>query len=151
MANVKVVGLLSRQRHDYANHLQVIKGYLELELPERALEYVDAAARELAEESRLFNSAPPAVTIPLYELQLWARDRGISLRMGDLEIDGVVDLVLTEGLTTLGQVLEDLAVSVGEEEFEVWLDLVEGSEQIIIRLRWSGESGQVKREIVLTR
>jgi hypothetical protein len=151
MANVKLVGLLSRQRHDYANHLQVIKGYLELGLPERAKEYVDVAAQELAEASRLFNCTPPDVTIPIYELQLWTRDRGISLRIGDVRIDGAADLVLSQGLTALRQILEDLAVPAGGEEFEVWLDMVEGLKQIIIRLRWSGESGQVMREIVLTR
>ncbi len=151
MNHQKIVETLSRQRHDYANHLQVIKGYLELGLPERALEYVDAATRELAEESRLFKSVPPVLALALYELQLWTRDRGISLRMGEVGVADAVDLMLSVGMTSLRQLLEKLEVSVGEEEFEVCLDLVEGLDEINIRLRWSDESEQVEREIVLTR
>ncbi len=151
MDTEKVVRLLSRRRHDYANHLQVIKGYMELEMPERAMEYLDSAARELAQESRLFNSLPSAVSIPLYELQLWTQDRGASLRMGKLMIKDTADLVLSQGLTALYQVLEEVKAPDGEEEFEVWLDLVEDQGQTIIRLTWPGESGQFRREIVLTR
>ena len=151
MDNLKVAGLLSRQRHDYANHLQVIKGYLELGMPERALEYVDSVAGELARESHLFNSAPPVVSIPLYELQLWSQDKGICLRFGELEVSGSSDVMLSKGITTLYRILEDIKVPAGEEEFEIWLDLREDKEQTIISLIWPDESDQVVREIVLTR
>lgn len=151
MDSGKVVKLLQRQRHDYANHMQVIKGYMELKMPERAMEYVDSVVKELARESHLFHSGPPEVSIRLYELQLWARDRGICLRFGDLEFDDSAGVMLSKGLTSIYQVFEDFMIPAGEEEFEVWLDLVEDNEQLSIRLSWPRESGQVTREIVLTR
>ncbi|MGE5544795.1 MAG: Spo0B domain-containing protein, partial [Bacillota bacterium] len=130
MDSGKVVGLLSRQRHDYANHMQVIKGYLELKMPERAMEYVDSVVRELARESHLFHSAPPDVSIRLYELQLWTRDRGIFLRFGDLEFVKSAGVIFSKELNSIYQIFEDLKVPTGENELEVRLDLVENKEQL---------------------
>ena len=140
MNHQKIVETLSRQRHDYANHLQVIKGYLELGLPERALEYVDAATRELAEESRLFKSVPPVLALALYELQLWTRDRGISLRMGEVGVADAVDLMLSVGMTSLRQLLEKLEVSVEKRNlrfawiwWKVWTRLIFDSDGLMNR------------------
>jgi hypothetical protein len=124
---------------------------MELKMPERALEYLDSAVRELAQESRLFNFLPPAMSILLFELQLWARDRGICLRLGELAVNDSADTGFPQELTELYQILEDIKVPDGEEEFEVRLDLVEDKGQMLIRLIWSGESETVRREIVLTR
>jgi len=151
MDSGKVVRLLSRQRHDYANHTQVIKGYLELGMPERAMEYVDSVVKELAQESHLFHAVSPDVSIGLYELQLWARDKGMYLRFGDLELDDSAGVLQSQGLTSIYQVLDDIKIPVGGDEFEVRLDLARNKEQLIIRLTCPGESGPVTREIVLTR
>lgn len=97
MNSGKAAQLLSRQRHDYANHIQVIKGYMELGMPERALEYVDSVVQELARESYLFHATPPEIAVKLYEMLLWARDRGIRLRFGLLECEHSVGVMLSQG------------------------------------------------------
>lgn len=151
MDSGKAAQLLSRQRHDYANHMQVIKGYLELGMPERALEYVDSVVRELAQESNLYRSAPPEIAVRLYEMQLWARDQGINLRFGTLQCKHSVGVMLSQGFADIYQVLKDLEVPADEEEFEVGLELLESEDQANIRLSWEGESGPVIREIVMAR
>ncbi|MGI6514353.1 MAG: hypothetical protein GX052_00540 [Syntrophomonadaceae bacterium] len=151
MNSGKAAQLLSRQRHDYANHIQVIKGYMELGMPERALEYVDSVVQELARESYLFHATPPEIAVKLYEMLLWARDRGIRLRFGLLECEHSVGVMLSQGLADIYQVLQDLKVPADEEEFEVRLDLMETNNQTNIRLSGPGESGPVIREIVMAR
>jgi len=131
--------------------MQVIKGYLELGMPERALAYVDSVVRELAQESHLYRSAPPEIAVRLYEMKLWARDQGINLRFGTLECEHSVGVMLSQGFADIYQVLKDLEVPADEEEFEVGLELLELEDQVHIRLSWDGESGPVIREIVMAR
>ena len=151
MDSGKAVQLLSRQRHDYANHLQVIKGYMEMGMAERALEYVNSVVREVAQECRLFHATPPEMAIRLYEMQLWAKDRGIKLRFGTLESEHSVGVMLSQGFADIYQVLQDLQVPSDEEEFEVRLEMLESKDKTMVRLSWTGESEPVVREIVMAR
>lgn len=149
MDNMKMARVLSRQRHDFANHLQVIKGYLELGLPERVQDYVDAVVREINMESRLFNSVPPGLTIPFYELLLLIRDKGMNLRIGELNIGGATEL-LPRGLESLRQQIEGYDVPAGQEGAEISLDLSGNDLELRITLGLLNESGPVVREIVIT-
>ncbi len=42
------------QRHDFLNNFQVIRGYLQLNMPEKALEYIDEAIVELLPQQEIY-------------------------------------------------------------------------------------------------
>lgn len=42
------------QRHDFLNYFQVIKGYLQLNMPEKALKYMDEVLEELTPQQEIY-------------------------------------------------------------------------------------------------
>ena len=117
-------------------------------MPERALN-IWIPRSGTGPESRLFNFLPP-LSILYLNCSCGLKSR-ICLRLGELAVNDSADTGFPQELTELYQILEDIKVPDGEEEFEVRLDLVEDKGQMLIRLIWSGESETVRREIVLTR
>ncbi|MDR1960982.1 MAG: Spo0B domain-containing protein [Gracilibacteraceae bacterium] len=71
-----------RQRHDFFNHLQVIRGYLQLGKVERALEYVDqvAAPGPQQEISRVTEEMLQAILLDWY-FNLTARGVRVTVRV----------------------------------------------------------------------
>jgi hypothetical protein len=76
---------LRRQRHDYLNGLQVIRGYIQLGKPERAFAYIEEASAAFApqqEISRIAEERLQALTLYLY-LDLKARGLVVSVRVAE--------------------------------------------------------------------
>ncbi len=71
--------ILSIKRHDLLNHLQVISGYLQLNKPERAREYLHQIQAELTAESRVCSCKPEALALELLYLQSQALLAGSNL------------------------------------------------------------------------
>ena len=142
---------LRHQRHDYANHLQVIKGYLEINMPEKALEYLNGASRELQEVSSWFNSLPEEAAVLLTEMQIWAHQQGILLTIGKNEIDN--GRPVAETIMAAWEALRNLKVpdSLPEEKFEVVLHLVTFPDGNACIIEWPDVLGQGRREIVIKR
>ncbi len=82
-----MVDLLRRVRHDFANHLQVISGYLQLGQPEQVQDYLRTILEDLAAERIVFQSLPGAASLYLYDQLLKAYDKGIALRFEDIELE----------------------------------------------------------------
>ncbi len=82
-----MVDLLRRVRHDFANHLQVISGYLQLGQPEQVQDYLRTILEDLAAERIVFQSLPGAASLYLYDQLLKACDKGIALRFEDIELE----------------------------------------------------------------
>lgn len=82
----QMVGLLRRMRHDFANHLQVISGYIDLGLEKRLAGYVSAIIAELNQERIIFESLNAEAALYFYEQLLMVKDLGIILTYEDLEI-----------------------------------------------------------------
>jgi stage 0 sporulation protein B (sporulation initiation phosphotransferase) len=76
----QMVAVLRRLRHDFGNYLQVILGYIDLNRPEKARNYIQAIVDELMSERNIFESLEPEAALYLYEQLLEARDLGIMLR-----------------------------------------------------------------------
>ncbi|HHW62112.1 MAG TPA: hypothetical protein GX404_09435 [Syntrophomonadaceae bacterium] len=110
------VRLLRRMRHDYGNHFQVISGYLQLGMSQKALDYIQKINEEAGEERLLFESLPSEAALYFYEQLLSARDLGILLRYEDLEITEWKALqVQAQPLLAIKELMEDIVESVDEE------------------------------------
>jgi len=83
----QMVDLLRRVRHDFANHLQVISGYLDLEQPARVKQYLATVMEEIIAERLIFESQQGEAALFFYEQMLRAYDLGITLRYEDIDID----------------------------------------------------------------
>ena len=81
-----MVNLLRRLRHDYANHLQVISGYLELGWTEQISSYVKDIISQLNQERIIFESVAPEDALYFYEQLLTIKDMGIILVYDDLDV-----------------------------------------------------------------
>lgn len=82
----QMVELLSRARHDFANHLQVIGGYLEMGQPERVKDYLRTVMEEISSERIIFAALSGEAALYFYEQLSRAHDLGIILRYEDLDI-----------------------------------------------------------------
>lgn len=110
------VKLLRRVRHDYGNHFQVISGYLQLGMSEKALDYIRKINAEAGEERLLFESLPPEAALYFYAQLLSARDLGILLRYEDLEItEWEAFKVQAQPLLALKELMGDRAEVLDEE------------------------------------
>lgn len=89
----ELVNLLRRQRHDFANHLQVVGGYLELERPDKALQYLKQVTEELALERTFFKSGP-YLAVLLYGLQLEVREKGVRMLLEDAVLTPDDEMIL---------------------------------------------------------
>lgn len=75
----RAMALLRRQRHSFLNHLQVISGWLQLERPERARQYLDTIAAELATQTEVIRQLPAAAGIMVMELEQEAESYGVRI------------------------------------------------------------------------
>lgn len=82
-----MVDLLRRVRHDFANHLQVIGGYLELGHPEQVKTYLSKLIEALNQEKTIFATSEAGASLYFYEQLLRARDMGIILHYEDIGIN----------------------------------------------------------------
>lgn len=82
----KTVDLLRRIRHDFANHLQVVSGYLDMGRPEKAKQYLAEVIEGMAAEKVVFKLLPEQAALYLYEQLILAQDSGIILRYEDLDL-----------------------------------------------------------------
>jgi hypothetical protein len=71
--------LLRKQRHSFMNHLQVISGWLQLERPERAREYLEAVALRLTADADATSNFPPGLGLVAAGLALEAETYGVLL------------------------------------------------------------------------
>ena len=82
----EMVALLRRVRHDFANHIQVIGGYLDMGQPESVKQYLTKVMEEINSEKIVFQSLSGEAALYFYEQLAMARDLGIILRYEDIDI-----------------------------------------------------------------
>jgi hypothetical protein len=123
----QMVDLLRRVRHDFANHLQVISGYLDMEQPARVKQYLAAVMEEIIAERIIFESQHGEAAIYFYEQILMAYDFGIKLRYEDLDID-CWELLKASGEPCKSLALLSKELNRSEEETIVYLSVHENSQ-----------------------
>ncbi|MEN6348556.1 MAG: Spo0B domain-containing protein [Syntrophomonas sp.] len=88
----KAVELFSRIKHDFANHLQVISGYIDLGRYQEIKAYIAAIVEEFMMERTAFQSLDAEAVLYFYENILLAHDLGIILKYNDLKISSIARL-----------------------------------------------------------
>ena len=71
----------SVQRHDFLNYFQVIKGYIQLNMPEKALEYMDEALLELLPQQNISRIAEKTIVAILLNLYFRLHKLGIGMEI----------------------------------------------------------------------
>lgn len=129
MDAAKSVELLRRIRHDYANHLQVISGYIELARYQEVKDYIAAMVEEMSEERKVFESLDPEAVLYLFEKMLSVRDLGIILKYDELEISNTRIL---ENHNEPDKTLKSLLERLGKPDSEpvVYLSLYEDKQEL---------------------
>ena len=118
----RTVALLRKMRHDFGNHLQVISGYLELNHPEKAQQYVTRLILDSRDERAVFEIDKGDVILYLFEQLLNARDYGIKISYKNIDLSSVEPLMnRNEPLNTLIKMKENDPVA------ELAVDVVIGT------------------------
>lgn len=118
----RTVALIRKMRHDFSNHLQVISGYLELNHPEKAQQYVTRLILDSGDERAVFEIDKGDVILYLFEQLLNARDYGIKISYKNIDLSSVEPLMnRNEPLNTLIKMKENDPVA------ELAVDVVIGT------------------------
>jgi hypothetical protein len=80
----EIIYLLKNQRHDFVNHLQVIRGYLQLGKADLAVNYIIEISKELAESGRIMQLPWPelAAILMLKGKQVQDTQTKVKLSLG---------------------------------------------------------------------
>ncbi|HNX92325.1 MAG TPA: Spo0B domain-containing protein [Syntrophomonas sp.] len=142
----QMVNLLRRLRHDYANHLQVISGYLELGWTEQISSYVKEIINQLNQERIIFESVAPEDALYFYEQLLTVRDMGIILVYDDLDVKSARYLQdRNEPVNSLTVLQPDIPA--GDDETIVYISIHEdetGIEMYFSCDSWAEETRQIR-------
>ncbi len=149
MQTQEAVDLLRRQRHDYTNHLQVLRGYLELDQASRALEYILKISQELARERKLFLLEAPEVSIFLYRMYLAGLERGLTFEARDIQPAGISGKLLDKCEREITKIYDEIGHLPAAQREGSLIEL--SLNQKTLRVEVTLESGTLIREIVLTR
>ncbi|MGE5380333.1 MAG: Spo0B domain-containing protein [Methylocystaceae bacterium] len=94
--SAEVVELVRQIRHDYLNYFQVITGYLELGMPERAQTFINDIMAGAARERTLLSLQPPQLGLTLYRLYMHWYVQGIILEFTPEKLNDDWDLTCLE-------------------------------------------------------
>lgn len=73
------LGNFQIQRHDFLNSFQVIRGYLQLNMPEKALEYIDEALVGLLPQQEIYKIGQKSLLSILLGLFFGLRLKGVEM------------------------------------------------------------------------
>ena len=137
-----MVNLLRRVRHDFANHLQVIGGYLELGWTEQMSAYIKEITAGINQERIIFEAVAPAYALYFYEQLLTVRDMGIILVYEDLDVKTADCLIAAnEPVRSIAALQPDIPP--GEDEPVLYVSIHEDESGIEMYFNgdgWEGES-----------
>ncbi|MGE5398382.1 MAG: Spo0B domain-containing protein [Chitinophagales bacterium] len=150
MDNRVVVELLRHQRHDFSNHLQVILGYLDLEMYDRARLYLQDILHEVTAERNIFKMNDD-VALFIFQHYLLAKQEGIILEIGDVKLNQASNIL--ECNTELSSVWQELGKQAAKESdyIHARLDIKEDNRCLRLTIELQLKPVPVQREIVVTR
>ncbi|GAB4263752.1 sensor histidine kinase [Thermincola ferriacetica] len=73
----EIIEILRLYRHDFLNHLQVITGFIQLNRPDNALNYINEVVDALKKQSLISNMEHPEVASLLFKKMYYAEREGI--------------------------------------------------------------------------
>jgi len=98
----QMADLLRRVRHDFANHLQVVSGYLDIGKPQQARDYLRLVTKEMHAARMVFDHPSSEAALYFYRQMLQASELGFKLHFQNIVADEWEILKLhNEPLSTL--------------------------------------------------
>ncbi|MDD2586548.1 MAG: Spo0B domain-containing protein [Syntrophomonadaceae bacterium] len=120
----KTVNLIRRIRHDFANDLQVILGYIDLNRPQEAKRYISEIIEEMAAQRTIFEKVEAEMALYFYQQMLLATELGVILRYEQIEIKTLNKLKeLNEPYSSLASITGDFKYA--DDEPVIYLSLYE--------------------------
>lgn len=101
---VQLIQYIRFQRHDFINHLQVISGYVQLNMLNEVREYIGKITSELHERAGLLRLPNPRLVAVLLGHELNFERREIKVRWS-LPLDASSDVVIWPGIADVFDVL----------------------------------------------
>jgi hypothetical protein len=152
MNAIEVLGLIRRQRHDFLNHIQVVRGYLELHMEDQVLSYVKKVSEEMAVEGRIFQIPDAELAMFLYQVHIAAQEYELALEVGEVKAGDVGQDLLNQSLPALMACFKEISSGCAQLETAlVRLDVFGETGQIRYKIYPPLESEMSAREIVVTR
>ncbi|NMC26703.1 MAG: hypothetical protein GYA42_00990 [Syntrophomonadaceae bacterium] len=87
MESGQMADLLRRVRHDFANHLQVVSGYLDIGKPQQARDYLRQVIGEMNAARMVFDHPSSEAALYFYRQMLQASELGFKLHFQNLAAD----------------------------------------------------------------
>ncbi len=87
METEQMADLLRRVRHDFANHLQVVSGYLDIGKPQQARDYLRQVIDEMNAARTVFDHPSSEAALYFYRQMLQASELGFKLHFQNLAAD----------------------------------------------------------------
>ncbi len=144
----QMVSLLRRMRHDFANHLQVISGYVDMGWEERLANYIRSIITELNQERIIFEAVEAETALYLYEQLLMIKDMGIILIYEELDVQSVQNLMnVNEPANSVAAMRDYLPT--GDDEPVVYLSIFEG--ETGIDLLFASDNWEEERKVSIIR
>lgn len=140
----QMVNLLRRVRHDFANHLQVIGGYLELGWTGQMGAYIKEITAGINQERIIFEAVAPEYALYFYEQLLAVKDMGIILIYEDLDVKTVDCLIAAnEPVRSIAALQPDIPP--GEDEPVLYVSIHEDENGIEMYFNGDGWEGESRR------
>lgn len=144
----QMVSLLRRMRHDFANHLQVISGYVDMGWEERLANYIRSIITELNQERIIFEAVEAETALYLYEQLLMIKDMGIILIYEELDVQSVQNLMNVNEPANSVAAMRDYLPN-GDDEPVVYLSIFEG--ETSIDLLFASDNWEEERKVSIIR
>lgn len=123
--------IISVQRHDFLNHIQVISGFLQLNKIEQARKYINEAVMQINRFGEIIHLKPPEVAAALLEARNQAAKYGVEI---DLQIEGNPESCLAPG--------KDIGSGLREIIGKVLPGFLPEAKDRYLRIRFMEESGK---------
>lgn len=147
MNQQKIVDLLRHQRHDFANHLQVIGGYLELNQADKALTYLKQVIRELELERSLFQ-LESGISLFLYQQFMRWKEQGIGVILGQVCLGEDSKALLFRNQEAINDLIQGLVRGNTDDEWsEVRLDIEELEDGVGLKATIFSKGNTMSNEI----
>jgi len=141
----ELIYLLKTQRHDFVNHLQVVRGYIQLGKIDLASKYIVEISQELAEASQVLQVPWPelAAVMMLKGKQVKDSRTTVKLSLGQ-NLERVCENPPEALAGIIGDIYELVCNQLGScsiDRQQVAVDVNEEDGTYVIRFSWAQESG----------
>lgn len=139
--------LLRRVRHDFANHLQVISGYLDMGQPERARHYLRRVIEDMNSARTIFEDRDADAALYFYQQALKANDLGCDLHFQNslTAVDWKILSRYDEPARSLGRLLRERGYLASDVSVQLSLRADENGVEMVFSFLGEGQATHIVR------